>query len=246
MTTPHPSRVSDAQLLAAARTARNVRQLLLALDLAPYGGNYEVVRRRLLELGVDDARWLRRARIPDPPPDVLAHATAAASSYAELARALGFRNGGGTHDRVKALVAAAGCDTSHFLGQAHNRGTRRGGRQSPPLESVLVPGALRGTGRLKRRLVDEGVLFPECSACRRTQWCGRQIPLELDHVNGDRTDNRLENLRLLCPNCHALTPTYRGRNIGREPREVLHDAAPAPRDEARARLRRVVQPRPTA
>ncbi len=50
--------------------------------------------------------------------------------------------------------------------------------------------------------------------CRRERWNGRPIPLELDHVSGVRDDNRLNNLRLLCPNCHAQTPTYRGRNIG--------------------------------
>ena len=50
--------------------------------------------------------------------------------------------------------------------------------------------------------------------CHLASWNGRPIPLELDHVNGRRTDNRLDNLRILCPNCHAQTDTYRGRNIG--------------------------------
>jgi predicted HNH restriction endonuclease len=48
--------------------------------------------------------------------------------------------------------------------------------------------------------------------CELTEWLGQPIPLELHHVNGERTDHRLENLQLLCPNCHALTDTYRARN----------------------------------
>ena len=73
---------------------------------------------------------------------------------------------------------------------------------------------------LGRRLLRDGVLAPACSQCGGTSWQGVPIPLELDHVNGDRADNRLENLRLLCPNCHAVTDTYRGRNIGRRTVEV--------------------------
>ena len=92
---------------------------------------------------------------------------------------------------------------------------RLGGRRAASLGDVLVAGRQCQTSDLKRRLLSEGVLRPLCAACGREAWQGRVIPLELDHVNGDRADNRLDNLRLLCPNCHAQTPTYRGRNIGR-------------------------------
>lgn len=64
-----------------------------------------------------------------------------------------------------------------------------------------------------QRLIEAGLMTRTCSCCRLSKWLGEQIPLELDHINGVHDDNRLGNLRLLCPNCHSLTPTYRGRNV---------------------------------
>jgi 5-methylcytosine-specific restriction endonuclease McrA len=69
--------------------------------------------------------------------------------------------------------------------------------------------------RLKLRLIKEGFFEYRCMVCQRTEWQDSPMPLELHHINGDRMDHRLENLQLLCPNCHALTPTYRARNKGR-------------------------------
>tara|TARA_R110002020_G_scaffold139259_3_gene310075 strand:+ start:1539 stop:1925 length:387 start_codon:yes stop_codon:yes gene_type:complete len=66
--------------------------------------------------------------------------------------------------------------------------------------------------KLKIRLINEGYLDPECDICRRSLWVGEDIPLQLDHVDGNNDDNSLENLRLLCPNCHAQTPQYRLKN----------------------------------
>jgi len=66
--------------------------------------------------------------------------------------------------------------------------------------------------KLKNRLLKDGVFAHKCTGCCRAKWLGRPVPLELDHINGENKDNRLENLRLLCPNCHALTTTYRSKN----------------------------------
>lgn len=69
-----------------------------------------------------------------------------------------------------------------------------------------------GSFRLKKRLLDEKILSPICSMCEGVTWIGHPIPLELDHIDGNHHNNNIENIRLLCPNCHALTDTYRGKN----------------------------------
>lgn len=73
----------------------------------------------------------------------------------------------------------------------------------------------RSTYHLKDRLLKECVKEYKCECCGNTEWMGKPIALELHHVNGIKDDLRAENLQLLCPNCHAFTDNYRGKNIGK-------------------------------
>jgi hypothetical protein len=108
-----------------------------------------------------------------------------------------------------------GVDPAELDGQGWARGRTQPRRNGRPLEDILVlgPPALN-THDLKLRLVRAGLLTWRCATCGLTSWRGAPLSLHLDHVNGDRCDNRLENLRLLCPNCHSQTDTFAGRNIG--------------------------------
>lgn len=87
-------------------------------------------------------------------------------------------------------------------------------RDPIPLCKILVRGSDYQSHKLKNRLLKEGIKPKRCEECNwaKTSSDGR-LPLELDHINGDKRDNRLKNLRVLCPNCHSLKPTHRGRNI---------------------------------
>lgn len=79
-------------------------------------------------------------------------------------------------------------------------------------ELLFTSNSNASTGTLKKRIIKENLKPLCCAICSITKWNGVAIGLELDHINGDHIDNRLENLRLLCPNCHSLTPTYKGKN----------------------------------
>ena len=142
------------QLKEAVKTSHSYRQALKKLGVAPYGGNYDVIRKAIFHFEID---------------------------------------------------------SSHFRGQGWNKGQKFGFKK--PIEDYLSNKFPIQSYKLKNRLLKEGLLFPFCSNCRQDKWLGQLIPLELDHIDGNNSNNSFNNLRLLCPNCHALTSTYRGKNM---------------------------------
>lgn len=211
-----PRKYTDAQLIQGVSECQTMRELLTFLGLAPYGGNYENIRRRISELGLDST-LIRTFHRPGPVwtcTDVeLSEAVKSSRSFAQVLTKLGIPSGG-NQGRLKRRVERLGLDTSHFSGMSWRKGSTTPVVPRRPLEEFLVAGRPVSTDKLRRRLIEEGFKERSCELCRKGTWNGQPIPLELDHINGRREDNRLENLRLLCPNCHAQTPTYRGRNIG--------------------------------
>lgn len=84
-----------------------------------------------------------------------------------------------------------------------------------PLSLIMIKGSTYQTNKLRKRILKEGIKPHKCECCNFSEWNNKPIPLELSHKNGDNSDHTLENLELLCPNCHAQTDTYRGKNWGK-------------------------------
>lgn len=141
----------------------------------------------------------------------LVTAVAGAVCWYDVLRALNLKLGGGTSKSIKTYCEKNSIDTSHFLGLLKPNPKRR--KPATPLEQILVENsAYKSCTTLKRRLVKDGLLEERCYICGLTEWQGRRIVLIIDHINGAHTDNRIENLRMLCPNCDSQQPTWCGRN----------------------------------
>ena len=133
-------------------------------------------------------------------------------SYRQVIKRLGLKPAGGNYDQIKKYIKELKLEIKHFKGRGWNLGLKGIGKPKIPLEKILVKNNSFQSFKLKKRLF-AAKLKPEY--CEECGWAKKTpdgyLPLELDHINGDHHDNRLENLRVLCPNCHSLKPTHRGR-----------------------------------
>lgn len=143
-----------------------------------------------------------------------AQAVAESLSVAQVLGRIGLVPAGGNYKTVQARIRRLGLDTEHFTGKGWNQGSRyrRFGKVVSLTELLVENSTYAFTHGLRQRLLKEGLKTHRCEQCGLTEWLGRPIALELHHVNGRRDDHRLINLQLLCPNCHAQTSSYRGKN----------------------------------
>ena len=126
---------------------------------------------------------------------------------------LGLAQKGGNYRTINEAIKRLGIDTSHFTGQLWNKGGHVVCNPAKPLKDLLKKGVITQSYKLKQRLINACLKEEVCECCGNSKWLGEKIPLELHHIDGDNTNNELSNLKLLCPNCHALTDNYRGKNI---------------------------------
>ena len=132
-------------------------------------------------------------------------------SIAEVLKKLKLKPCGGNYRSFQNLVKELNLDTSHFTGQRWNKGKTFGPKR--PISDYLSNRFSITSYKLKNRLIKEGYFERVCNQCKLKTWNGLPIPLELEHIDGNHQNNNLDNLCLLCPNCHAQTSTYRGKNI---------------------------------
>ena len=144
----------------------------------------------------------------------LNNAVKKSKSYRQVLHLLGLKEAGGNYQQIKKYIKEYNLDISHFTGKVWNKGLKGIGKPRLSLESILVKNSYYQSFKLKKRLFVAGIKKQSCEECGwATKNSDGYLPLELDHINGDHNDNRLENLRVLCPNCHSLKPNHRGRNI---------------------------------
>lgn len=139
---------------------------------------------------------------------ILQQMTPSCQSAGEVFEQLGLRPSGSNYTHLKRLAQNGTISTQHFVGR------KSGGNIPKTTIAELLASPTSARGNLKRRLLAVGLLKERCSACGLgTSWNGHPLSLQLDHIDGNGANNQLENLRLLCPNCHSQTPTFCGKRL---------------------------------
>jgi hypothetical protein len=214
------SKYTRAVLEPVVTTSKTLGEVIRRFGLPATGGNdrYFSAAIRRAELDTSHFRGATfRKRINAIPRDRLANVTQSAKSIAQILDALAMRRDGRAHHELRRRLAELEIDTSHLRGQAWNRGETRESHPSVaagakkiriPDEEVFCERSRITIGyKIVKRLRRMG-WENKCQICGISDWQGKPLTLQLDHINGIHDDNRLTNLRYLCANCHSQTDTF--------------------------------------
>ena len=131
------------------------------------------------------------------------------SSISEVLKKIGLKPSGSNHTSLSKYLEENNFDTKTLVGRSIYRGQKH--LNSKTLFEWLTENGTEDSNKIKLKLFNSGIKQEKCEVCGITEWMGKKLTFELHHINGDNRDNRIENLQLLCPNCHAQTDNYRGR-----------------------------------
>jgi hypothetical protein len=203
-------KTTDEEFIEAVNSSKNTHEALKKLGLAARGAAYNIFKTRCKKLNLSLDHFsvdkITRKQISN---DKIIELCSNLKSRQSVLKGLGLRADFGSNARwIDKKIQDLNINTSHWTGSAWSRG------KTFPERIISVNTYIGNSNKritsykLKAKLITEGFLQNQCAICNISSWQDKPLSLHLDHINGDHHDNNLENLRLLCPNCHSQTDTY--------------------------------------
>lgn len=179
--------------------------------------------------------------------DVFAKIIKDAKTFKEILVHFGLESKGGNNETIKRRCAEQGIDLSHIkMGRSHRKGQKYldfGLSKENALTVIFIKDSESSRNTVKRYVNKYSLIPYKCACGNEGLWESKPLSLQLDHINGEPKDHRLENLRWLCPNCHSQTETFTGKHKKRKPRKIKVSALnPNWRHEPRTNQRKVARP----
>ncbi len=200
---------SDEDFILAVNSSKNIREVLLKCNLIASGSNYNTFKIRCAKLclNIDHFKSDKDIRINISDIDII---NACKNNFSRMSalRTLGLNENTNSNNYwINRKICDLNIDKSHWTGMGHLK-NKENFWSKKSNEDYFVKGVNKRGNNIKVKLIKEKLLDYKCYRCGINSWNNESLSLHLEHINGDHFDNRLENLTLLCPNCHSQTKTY--------------------------------------